>query len=240
MATSISAVFVSRAPNIMFANWRRLPLIMSSSSSSSSSSSVTTVSLGRLSPRHQLYRYRPFGSSSVLIMMNRGGAPAATTTHHRMTLTSSLRPSIIISSRGSRHSSSSSSGPRKETASSSATGATNSHESTSSSSESSSSHEIVLTPGEKVVATTRLFFYAGALTFASMCAYYIGKELLPTKMSPNTVFDKATAIVRQNTEVTRRFGDSIKTYGRDHGGHREGRRNNFIEHTEQRCNTDIE
>ena len=50
-------------------------------------------------------------------------------------------------------------------------------------------------------------------------------------MSPNTVFDKATAIVRQNTEVTRRFGDSIKTYGRDHGGHREGRRN-FIEHTE--------
>jgi import inner membrane translocase subunit TIM21 len=166
-------------------------------------------------------------------MMNRGGAPATPAAHHRTTL---LRPStIIISSRGSRRSSSSSSGPRKETASSSSssTGTTNSNESTS-------SHEIVLTPGEKVVATTRLFFSAGALTFASMCAYYIGKELLPTKMSPNTVFDKATAIVRQNTEVTRRFGDSIKTYGRDHGGHREGRRNNFIEHTEQRCNTDIE
>ncbi|KAL7444138.1 hypothetical protein ACHAXH_008642 [Discostella pseudostelligera] len=96
---------------------------------------------------------------------------------------------------------------------------------------SSSSTEIVLTPGEKVVATTRLFFWAGAVTFASMCAYYIGKELIPTKMSPNTVFDKATSIVRQDEEVKRRFGDSFKTYGRDHGGHREGRRN-FIEHTE--------
>ena len=58
-----------------------------------------------------------------------------------------------------------------------------------------------------------------------------GKELLPTKMSPNSVFDKATAIIRQNREVQQRFGDGFKTYGRDHGGHREGRRN-FIEHTE--------
>ena len=93
------------------------------------------------------------------------------------------------------------------------------------------SQEIVLTPGEKVVAGTRLFFWAGAFAFASVCAYYIGKELLPTKMSPNTVFDKASSIIRQNTEVKKRFGDSFKTYGRDHGGHREGRRN-FIEHTE--------
>ena len=93
------------------------------------------------------------------------------------------------------------------------------------------SQEIVLTPGEKVVAGTRLFFWAGAFAFASVCAYYIGKELLPTKMSPNTVFDKASSIIRQNTEVKKRFGESFKTYGRDHGGHREGRRN-FIEHTE--------
>lgn len=92
------------------------------------------------------------------------------------------------------------------------------------------SQEIVLTPGEKVVAGTRLTLWAGAFAFASVCAYYIGKELLPTKMSPNTVFDKATALIRQNDEVRRRFGE-FKTYGRDHGGHREGRRN-FIEHTE--------
>lgn len=93
------------------------------------------------------------------------------------------------------------------------------------------SQEIMLTPGEKVVAGTRLFVWAGAAAFASVCAYYIGKELLPTKMSPNTVFDKASSLIHQNAEVKRRFGESVKTYGRDHGGHREGRRN-FIEHTD--------
>lgn len=93
------------------------------------------------------------------------------------------------------------------------------------------SQEIVLTPGEKVVVGTRLFFWAGAFAFASVCAFYIGKELIPTKMSPNNVFDKATDVIRTNEEVKRRFGESFKTYGRDHGGHREGRRN-FIEHTE--------
>lgn len=40
--------------------------------------------------------------------------------------------------------------------------------------------EIVLTPGEKVVAGTRLTMWAGATVFASFCAYYIGKELIPT------------------------------------------------------------
>jgi len=50
-------------------------------------------------------------------------------------------------------------------------------------------------------------------------------------MSPNAVFDRASSEIRSHPEVQRRFGDSIKTYGRDHGGHREGRRN-FIEHTE--------
>ncbi|KAL3772621.1 hypothetical protein ACHAW5_006519 [Stephanodiscus triporus] len=93
------------------------------------------------------------------------------------------------------------------------------------------SQEIVLTPGEKVVVGTRLFFWSAALAFASVCGYYIVKELLPTKMSPNAVFDGATAMVRGNEEVRRRFGDALKTYGRDHGGHREGRRN-FVEHTE--------
>mmetsp|Transcript_35162 Transcript_35162/g.75017 ORF Transcript_35162/g.75017 Transcript_35162/m.75017 type:complete len:290 (+) Transcript_35162:143-1012(+) len=94
-----------------------------------------------------------------------------------------------------------------------------------------SSQELALTPGEKVVAGTRLLFWAGALSFASVCAYYIGKELLPTKMSPNAVFDRASAEIRGSEEVRRRFGDGFKTYGRDHGGHREGRRN-FVEHTE--------
>jgi mitochondrial import inner membrane translocase subunit TIM21 len=50
-------------------------------------------------------------------------------------------------------------------------------------------------------------------------------------MSPNRVFDRSFDIVRNDPEIKQRYGDSIKAYGRDHGGHREGRRN-FIEHTE--------
>ena len=125
-------------------------------------------------------------------------------------------------------------------ASSSSTEKKDTTQSQSTSSESQTeptSQEIVLTPGEKVVVGTRLFFWAGAFAFASVCAYYIGKELLPTKMSPNTVFDKATNIIRENEEVKRRFGEGFKTYGRDHGGHREGRRN-FIEHTEYTAEED--
>ena len=64
-----------------------------------------------------------------------------------------------------------------------------------------------------------------------LCFSFSGKELIPTKMSPNSVFDKATDIIRSNRECQQRFGEGFKTYGRDHGGHREGRRN-FIEHTE--------
>lgn len=50
-------------------------------------------------------------------------------------------------------------------------------------------------------------------------------------MSPNRVFDRSFNKIRADSEVQRRYGDSLKAYGRDHGGHREGRRN-FIEHTE--------
>jgi len=50
-------------------------------------------------------------------------------------------------------------------------------------------------------------------------------------MSPNRVFDRSFEVVRADPEVKRRYGDSLKAYGRDHGGHREGRRN-FIEHKE--------
>lgn len=97
--------------------------------------------------------------------------------------------------------------------------------------------EIVLTPGEKVVAASRLTMWGGIFAFACVCAYYIGRELIPTKMSPNRVFDAALAIVREDPEVRRRFGESLKAYGRDHGGHREGRRN-FVEHTEYKSEDD--
>lgn len=100
-----------------------------------------------------------------------------------------------------------------------------------SSGENKSANEIVLTPGQKVVATTRLTMWAGVAALALTCGYYIGKELLPTKMSPNTIFDNAFAKIQADDRLKRRFGEKLKAYGRDHGGKREGRRN-FIEHSE--------
>jgi import inner membrane translocase subunit TIM21 len=91
--------------------------------------------------------------------------------------------------------------------------------------------EIVLTPGQKVAVASRLTMWTGILGFACVCAYYIAKELMPTKMSPNTVFNGASVVIRSNSAVTRQYGEKLKFYGKDHGGHREGRRN-FIEHTE--------
>lgn len=91
--------------------------------------------------------------------------------------------------------------------------------------------EIVLTPGQKVAAASRLTMWAGIFAFACGCAYFIGRELIPTKMSPNSVFNGASKAIKANSQVTRKYGDTIKFYGKDHGGHREGRRN-FIEHTQ--------
>jgi import inner membrane translocase subunit TIM21 len=91
--------------------------------------------------------------------------------------------------------------------------------------------EIVLTPGQQVVAASRLGMWAGIFAFGCVCAFYIGRELIPTKMSPNSAFNSASKAVREHPQVIRQYGDKIKFYGKDHGGHREGRRN-FIEHTQ--------
>ena len=91
--------------------------------------------------------------------------------------------------------------------------------------------DLVLTPGQKVVAGTRLTMYLGMFAAGITCLYFTVRELMPTKMSPNTVFNNAHSILANNTDVTYRFGSPIKTYGKDHGGKREGRRN-FIEHSE--------
>lgn len=40
--------------------------------------------------------------------------------------------------------------------------------------------QIVLTPGQKVVAYSRLSMWAVVFAFASVCAFYIGRELFPT------------------------------------------------------------
>lgn len=41
-------------------------------------------------------------------------------------------------------------------------------------------NELVLTPGEQVVVAGRLTMWAGIAVFASFCAYYIIRELMPT------------------------------------------------------------
>jgi import inner membrane translocase subunit TIM21 len=91
--------------------------------------------------------------------------------------------------------------------------------------------DLVFTPGQKVAAGSRLVMFTGLFLFAGTCAYYIGKELFPTRMSPNSIFSRASSAVLDSQQVKNRFGDPLKVYGRDHGGHREGRRN-FIEHTD--------
>ena len=94
-----------------------------------------------------------------------------------------------------------------------------------------------LTPGQKFQVGTRLTLWVGIGAFAAACAYWIIKELVPTKMSPNSVFDRAFHVLRDNSEIQQRFGEPLKAYGRDHGGHREGRRN-FVENTQYQCKED--
>ena len=89
---------------------------------------------------------------------------------------------------------------------------------------------VPLTPAQKVGVGLNLGAWAAGLSLAAVCGYYIVRELLPTKMSPNSVFDRAFAVVVADERVQRIYGDPLKGYGRDHGGHREGRRN-FIENT---------
>eukprot|EP00559_Dactyliosolen_fragilissimus_P000890 CAMPEP_0184854884 /NCGR_PEP_ID=MMETSP0580-20130426/259_1 /TAXON_ID=1118495 /ORGANISM="Dactyliosolen fragilissimus" /LENGTH=273 /DNA_ID=CAMNT_0027349247 /DNA_START=26 /DNA_END=847 /DNA_ORIENTATION=+ len=91
--------------------------------------------------------------------------------------------------------------------------------------------EIVLTPGQKVVAGANLAMWGGIMALAATCMYYIVTELMPTKMSPNSVFDGAFALVKDDQTIVRRFGGPLKAYGRDHGGKREGRRN-FVDNTQ--------
>ncbi len=67
------------------------------------------------------------------------------------------------------------------------------------------------------------------LGLISTCLYYIVTELLPTKMSPNTIFNRAFETIQMDPNIANHFGTPLKAYGRDHGGHREGRRN-YIEH----------
>ena len=60
-------------------------------------------------------------------------------------------------------------------ASSSSSGEKKASEKANAEDDEATSSEIVLTPGEKVVVGSRLFFWSGVFAFASVCAYYIGQ-----------------------------------------------------------------
>jgi import inner membrane translocase subunit TIM21 len=90
---------------------------------------------------------------------------------------------------------------------------------------------VPLTPAQKVGVGLNLGAWAAGLGLASVCGYYIVRELMPSQLSPNSVFDRAFEVVRGDSTMERVYGTPLKGYGRDHGGHREGRRN-FIEHTQ--------
>ena len=88
----------------------------------------------------------------------------------------------------------------------------------------------VLTPGEKVVAGSYLVRNLALLTLAGACAWFIALELMPSKLSPNSIMDATFEVVRKDDTCLRMYGEDMKCYGRDHGGRAEGRRN-FIDHT---------
>uniref|UniRef100_A0AAV1TUS2 Mitochondrial import inner membrane translocase subunit Tim21 n=1 Tax=Peronospora matthiolae TaxID=2874970 RepID=A0AAV1TUS2_9STRA len=88
---------------------------------------------------------------------------------------------------------------------------------------------LVLTPYEKVTATATGGFWLGLMGLGAIGVYFVARELLPNRMSPNGLYSESLDIVSNNTDVVSRLGLPIHGYGHDHGGHREGRRNR-IEH----------
>jgi len=74
-------------------------------------------------------------------------------------------------------------------------------------------------------------FWLGLLGIGSVCFVFTVRELWPTAMSPNAVFDQGFNQVKKSEQVVAMFGEPLKAYGIDGGGHREGRRN-FIQSRE--------
>jgi mitochondrial import inner membrane translocase subunit TIM21 len=71
--------------------------------------------------------------------------------------------------------------------------------------------------------------------FVRVCFVFTVRELWPTAMSPNAVFDEGFNQAKKSAEVISTFGEPLKAYGIDSGGHREGRRN-FIQSREYKVN----
>lgn len=87
---------------------------------------------------------------------------------------------------------------------------------------------IVLTPYQKVAAGAQMSAWLAFFGLATVSGYFIIQELFPSRMNPNSLFNEAVDEITNNDQIRSRLGMPIRGYGRDHGGHREGRRN-FIE-----------
>lgn len=83
--------------------------------------------------------------------------------------------------------------------------------------------------GVKVVQGVKNASWGGLILcvtgLVSVCGYVIIRELMPSSMGPNSVFNKAYERVKNNPELIKHIGTGIKGYGMDVGGRREGRRN---------------
>jgi len=81
------------------------------------------------------------------------------------------------------------------------------------------------TAGQKVAAYSilgfRLFLIFGGL----VCIGILVVELMPTRLSPNSLFNEAFNVVRENEEIISLIGEEMRAFGRDVGRNTEGRRN---------------
>jgi len=89
---------------------------------------------------------------------------------------------------------------------------------------------MVVRAGRQVKAGGIILIWTAVGALVLSAGWFISRELLPTKMSPNSIFNRASDVLVGNPEVARRFGNNIKTYGEDLGGRREGRRFHIPQH----------
>ncbi len=84
------------------------------------------------------------------------------------------------------------------------------------------STRVTVVQGAKVATTWSFYAIIAGVCVAS--TYFIVNELMPSKMSPNSIFNESFKLVEINTDVINMFGSPIKAYGTDYGGHKAGRR----------------
>ncbi len=70
------------------------------------------------------------------------------------------------------------------------------------------------TAAGKVRMWGRALFQLTLVSGLAFFIYYIGKEMIPTKLSPNTMFGNSSDLLRTNAELQKMIGEDMKAYGR--------------------------